>query len=363
MSSGLHSIESSGNLFLKKNADNELFLQTSSSNEIFAVTTSYSGSALTQENWSGWHAKAAETIDNQNYIAFVNSSDNRVWAAKVSSTGVYSSGTMYTSGTDAYNAQETAFNFDFDGNGTIGTPTVSYTSIEDSGNLFLKKNADNELFLQTSSSDEIFAVTTSSGSALIQENWSGWHAKAAETIDNQSYIAFVNSSDNRVWAAKVSSSGVYSSGAMYTSGTDDYKALETSFNYDFNGDSIIGAPTVSYTSIEDGGNLFLKKNADNELFLQTSSSNEIFAVQRSTGAAFSVEEWTNWHAKAAETIDNQNYVAFVNSSDNRVWAAKVSSSGVYSSGTMYTSGTDDYNELEAYANYDFNGDGAIGQTI
>jgi len=116
-------------------------------------------------------------------------------------------------------------------------------------------------------------------------------------------------------------------------------------------------------NIENSGNLFLKKNADNELFLQTSSSDEIFAVTTSSGSALTQENWSGWHAKAAETVDNQNYIAFVNSSDNRVWAAKVSSSGVYSSGAMYTSGTDDYNELEAYANYDFNGDGAIGQTI
>ena len=119
----LTDIETDGNLFLRKNASDELFISTPSGSDIAVTTTSGgSGGSMTEENWSGWFAKAAENISSQNYIGFVNGSDSRLWTAEISDSGVYTSGLMYNPGATSYYDQEPAFNVDFNGDGTIGTP-------------------------------------------------------------------------------------------------------------------------------------------------------------------------------------------------------------------------------------------------
>ena len=136
---------------------------------------------------------------------------------------------------------ESKLKFDFNGDGVLGNP---FKDIDSSGNLILKKNtalSGSPLYIQIGTAAPI-AVLDSKGTPIKETNAWGYTATVAETISGQNFIAFYNSSNQKLLTAKVSSTGRYSTEYAYSDESSDFYAQEKAFNYDFNGDKTVGAP-------------------------------------------------------------------------------------------------------------------------
>lgn len=115
-------IEAFGGTKLVKDASNRLFAQVGANPP---VAIKYQGAQTTQGMFSGWEVLAAETVAGVNQVMWKNIAENylHLWTMDSHWAWVSSTGTWGLNSLEALQ-QETNFQQDFNGNGTIGAGVV-----------------------------------------------------------------------------------------------------------------------------------------------------------------------------------------------------------------------------------------------
>ncbi|MGA7804125.1 MAG: hypothetical protein WCB02_05810, partial [Bradyrhizobium sp.] len=162
--------------------------------------------------------------------------------------GNYLSQSGVLSGTStALESYETSFGHDLNGDGTIG---VKSTVIESNGTTSLVAVADQYALENSSGNGPHLQLN---GAAVVAGAFDGWTPVAAAQTASGYEVAWQLGNSFIIW--NTDRNGNYLSQSGVLSGTSAaLESYESSFDYDLNGDGVIGTPT---TVIEATGNLVL----------------------------------------------------------------------------------------------------------
>ena len=193
--------------------------------------------------------KVAEIIEGNKMIAYTNLATGDILSYQVDDSNVVENIAYYTKDTYTFYEQEDAFDYDFNNDGDIGTTPL--TIIEESGDLYLYKDTDENIFMSIPSGEPIQVFQPKeSGSLEAGEplkdygSGSGLYAKAAENLNGVNKIGLVSDSDKQLTIHEVYDTTVaqiISSSSSIEDGTYAYYEQEILFNHDFNGDGIVGS--------------------------------------------------------------------------------------------------------------------------
>ena len=259
---------------------------------------------------------------------------------------------------------ETSFNYDLNGDGTIGVPSGgtggttggSMTVIESSGTTSLLTDGTHYFFQPNGGA----AVELSyGGSPIVAGEFGAWTPIATQQTATGYEVALEEVGADLYGVWDTDSSGNYVSAPLSNaSGTSAaLKSFETSFNFDLNGDGVIGPPPP--TVIESNGSMSLLTDGTN-YFLEPNGGTAVTLSYN--GAPVTVGQFGGWTPIAAAQTATGYEVALklAGSDEFTIW--NTDSSGAYvSSAFNEAPGTSAQLELyEPGFNYDLNGDGTIG---
>ena len=363
-------IESSGTTSLLTDGTN-YFLQPNGGQ---AVELSYSGSPVTVGEFAaygGWTPIAAQQTASGYEVAWsIPGADQyQVWLTDGSgnelSIPFLGSGAQVAS-------YETSFNYDLNGDGTIGVPASppppppSLTVIESSGSMSLLTDGTN-YYLQPNGGPSVELSYGGSPVAVGEfASYGAWTPIAAAQTASGYEVAWSIPGANQYQIWSTDSSGNELSIPFAGSGAQ-VASYETSFNYDLNGDGTIGVPPSdptngggsSPTVIESSGTMSLLTDGTN-YFLQPNSGS---AVKLSYGGSpvFAGEfaQYGAWTPiAAAQTASGYEVAWSIPGADQyQIWLTDSSGNEVSipfaGSGAQVAS-------YETSFNHDLNGDGTIG---
>ena len=325
----LTAIEEIGNLYLSRNSAGDLYVNTPSGDPI--AVNDLNGSPWPYNLYDNIYiASGAETINGNDYFAYVNNSGNndQIFLIELDSstlndgsiTAYYSA--YYEEGGDDYYQQEILFGQDFDQDGNIGSPS-DLEIIEENGSLYVYKDNNEDIYISDpTNSEDASPVTFETGLPLKElDEWS-FEIKVAEIIEGNKMIAYTNLATGDILSYQVDDSNVVENIAYYTKDTYTFYEQEDAFDYDFNNDGDIG--TTPLTIIEESGDLYLYKDTDENIFMSIPSGEPIQVFQPKESGSLEAGEplkdygsGSGLYAKAAENLNGINKIGLVSDSDNQ----------------------------------------------
>jgi hypothetical protein len=355
-------IESNGSMSLLTDGTNYLLEPNGGA----AVNLSNNGSPVVVGQFGGWIAIAAAQTATGYEVALElkgatpNANQYAIW--DTDSSGNYLSSPIgVTSGSSALlELYEPSFNFDLNGDGRIGVLASSLTQIESSGTTKLLTDGTN-YFLQPASGAAVALYYN--GAPVTVGEYGGWSLVAAQQTSTGYEVAWEFTGSNQYGVWNTDSSGNYVSDPIGSvSGTSvALESIETSFNYDLNGDGVLGIPPPKV--IESNGSTSLLTDGTNYLLEPKGGT----AVKLSdNGSPIVVGQFGGFTAIAAAQTATGYEVALelpgATQSANQYAIWDTDSSGNYvSTAVPVVSGSNAL--LESYEpsfNFDLNGDGTIG---
>ncbi|WP_050886711.1 NF038122 family metalloprotease [Bradyrhizobium sp. ORS 285] len=304
----------------------------------------------------GWNPIAAETSGSGYQVAWKMAGADLYTVWNVDSSGNYTGNAIggVSGATAAFEAFETSFHQDLNGDGTIGVPT---TVIEALGATSLVQ-AGNGYFLNPVGGGTGPQVKFG-GANLVIGQLGGWNPIAAETSGSGYQIAWKMAGADLYTIWNVDSSGNYTGNAIgaFAGGSAAFEAFETSFQQDLNGDGTIGVPT---TIIETLGATSLVQ-AGNGYFLNPVGGGT--GPQVKFGSAnLVVGQLGGWAPIGADAVGSGYQIAWKMSGSDLYTVWNVDGSGNYIGNAIgAVSGSNSGLEaLETNLHQDLNGDGTIG---
>ena len=229
-------MESAGNTSLLRRADGRAFV-SSGGGALQSVSSPWGADAGT--NTSDWRMLAAETVRGTNQILWRYRPTRQVhaWTLDTNWNWQSSSPLIDRTGPQAWDL-ENDFQLDLTNDTIIGAP---FSSVESLGNTTLLRRGDDRAFVQ--SAGGIRQIVSSPWGAGVGNPTSEWCMLAAENIAGTNSIVWRYSPTNQlnVWALDSTWTWTTSSPLIDSSSPQAW-ALETGFQQDFNGDSVIGPP-------------------------------------------------------------------------------------------------------------------------
>jgi hypothetical protein len=227
-------IETAGGTSLLQ-AANQYFLQSGTGPN---VSLQYNGAPVTVGEFGAWAPIAAEAITGGYEVAWKNASENQYVVWSTNSSGVYTNTIVppVTATDPSLENIETSFQFDINGDGTIGLKT---TTIETAGGTSLLQAA-NQYFLQSGTGPNVSLQYN--GAPVTVGEFGAQAPIAAEAITGGYEVAWKNASENQYVVWSTNSSGVYTNTIVppVTATNPSLENIETSFQFDINGDGTIG---------------------------------------------------------------------------------------------------------------------------
>ena len=113
------------------------------------------------------------------------------------------------------------------------------TIVESQGSVELQKDASGKGWVKLASGklDDI----TTGGRRVGDGSYQGWSQVAAESINEQNKVIWTHQ-DGRMSEWNVDANWNYQGSTIHSAGSNGFLAAESTFNMDFDGDSIIGDP-------------------------------------------------------------------------------------------------------------------------
>ncbi|MFM7265819.1 MAG: choice-of-anchor Q domain-containing protein, partial [Cyanobium sp.] len=184
----------------------------------------------------------------------------------------------------------------------VGTILNDDSWIETQGTASLIRHSNGNAFVQTGAT--IQAVSSPHGAAVGSASTT-WQMLAAESVAGVNTILFRYNPTNKLhtWNLNANWAWQSASGLIEPNSTQAH-GLESAFQLDLNGDSVIGAP---YTTIENRGSTSLLRHSNGNAFVQTGAT--IQAVSSPHGTAVGSAS-TTWQMLAAESIAGVNTILF-----------------------------------------------------
>ena len=127
---------------------------------------------------------------------------------------------------------------DFNGDSVIGNAN---TTVESEGSVELQKDANGMGWVKLANGtlDDI----TNGGKRVGDGTFMGWSQVAADTINGQNKVIWTHQ-DGRMAEWNLDSNWNRQNITVHAAGSNGFLDAESSFNMDFNGDSVIGDPTA-----------------------------------------------------------------------------------------------------------------------
>jgi serralysin len=350
-------IESNGSMSLLTDGTN-YYLEPNGGT---AVKLSYNGAPVTVGQFGGWTPAAATQTTTGYEVALKLSGSDEFTIWNTDSSGNYLSSAFNTAlGSSAQlESYEPSFNYDLNSDGTIGFPASSLTAIESSGTTSLLTDGT-DFFLEPEGGSPV--ILTYGGSPVTASTLSGWTPIAAQQTATGYEVALKLASSNQYLVWDTDSSGDYVSAPLgpVSGASAALESIETSFNYDLNGDGTIGIPpprviesSGSMNLVTDGTSYFLEPNGGTAVKLSYN------------GAPITVGEFGAWTPVAAQQTATGYEVALENIGTDQFGVWDTDSSGNYVSASLSNvSGTSAaFESMEVSFNDDLNGDGTIGVPV
>ncbi|WP_407119742.1 M10 family metallopeptidase C-terminal domain-containing protein [Bradyrhizobium sp. STM 3561] len=331
----------------------------------------YAGSAVIAADWGVWTVIGAEQVSGGGYDVVWKSSSNAhysVWSTD-------SNGNFLTTlaaapevlGTDAsLQALEPTLQQDLNGDGTIGAPVVSNTTIEALGSTSVVLSGGN--YHLNSIATGTGPVLKYAGSAVIAANWGVWTVIGAEQVSGGGYDVVWKSSSNAhysVWSTDSNGNFVTTlAAAPEVLGTDaSLQALEPTLQQDLNGDGTIGAPALSSTTIEALGSTSVVLSGGN--YHLNSIATGTGPVLKYAGSAVIAADWGVWTVIGAEQVSGGGYDVVWKSSSNAhysVWSTDANGNfqTTLAAAPEVLGSDPSLKALEPTLHQDLNGDGSVG---
>jgi S-formylglutathione hydrolase FrmB/cytochrome c2 len=355
MSGGLSTIESSGTTTLLTDGT-YYYLQVGAGP---AVELSYNGAPITVGEFGAWTPIAVQQTATGFEVALEEVGANLygVWDTD-SSGNVLSAPLSNVSGNSvALESIEVGFNYDLNGDGVIGVPPLSsWTLIESSGTTSLL--TDGTYYYLRAGSGPVVALTDN-GAPITASELGAWTMIAAQQTATGYEVALKEAGANLYGVWDTDSTGNYVSAPLSSvSGTSPaLESMETSFNYDLNGDGVIGPPPP--TVIESNGSMSLLTDGTN-YFLERSGET---AVKLSYGGSpVTVGQFGAWTPIAAALTATGYEVALelTGSDEFTIWNTDSSGNYLSSPLNMALGSSAQLESYEPSFHDDLNGDGTIG---
>jgi S-formylglutathione hydrolase FrmB/cytochrome c2 len=347
-------IESNGSMSLLTDGTNYLLKPNGGA----TVKLSYNGAPVTVGQFGGWTPVAAAQTATGYEVALKLSGSNEFTIWNTDSSGNYVSSAFNEAlGTSAQlESYEPGFKYDLNGDGTIGIPAASLTTIESSGTTSLLTDGT-DFFLEPAGGSPV--VLSYGGAPVVAGQLSGWTPIAAQQTATGYEVALKLASSNQYEVWDTDSNGNYVSAPLGpVSGTSPALwAIETSFNDDLNGDGTIGTPPPKV--IESSGSMSLVTDWT-YYYLEPNGGT---AVKFSyNGSPVTVGEFGAWTPIAAQQTATGYEVALEDVGANLYGVWDTDSSGNFVSAAVgNVSGTSAALEsAELSFNNDLNGDGTVG---
>jgi 20S proteasome alpha/beta subunit len=322
----------------------------------------YGGTPWTAGQWGTWTPIGAEATASGYEVAFkVTGADAyTVWNTDSSGNITTDSiGTVSGSST-TLEALETSFHQDLNGDGMIGAPVVTATTIEAFGATALVQ-AGTDYFLYANST-MTGPELEYGGTAFTAGEWGAWTPIGGEAIGGGYEVAFKVTGADAYTVWDTDSNGNITTDPIGTvSGSSTaLEALETSFHQDLNGDGMIGPSVVTATTIESFGATALVQTG-NDYFLNPVGGGTGPLLQYGS-APLVAGEWGAWTPIGAEATAAGYEVAFKVAGANAYTVWDTDSSGnitTDSIGTVTATSTA-LELLETSFHQDLNLDGTTG---
>ncbi|GLH77366.1 hypothetical protein SSBR45G_22740 [Bradyrhizobium sp. SSBR45G] len=316
----------------------------------------FGGSTVQPGQLGGWVPIAAETSGSGYEVAWKMTGADLYTVWNVDSNGNYTGNPIggLSGGAAAFEAFETTFHQDLNGDGTIGVPT---TVIEAIGSTSLVQ-AGNGYFLNPVGGGTGPQLRFG-GANLVIGQLGGWAPIGADVVGSGYQVAWKMAGADLYTVWNVDSSGNYTGNPIAAlSGSDSaLEALEPNLHQDLNGDGTIGIPT---TVIEALGSTKL---------VQSGSSYYLNPVAGGTGPQISfggsvvtVGQLGGWAPIGADVVGSGYQVAWKMAGADLYTVWNVDSGGHYTGNPIGAlSGSNSALEaLEPNLHQDLNGDGTIG---
>jgi hypothetical protein len=352
-------IESQGNTALVRGGDGQAYVKVGAT---MKPITLFGSPASTGSASSTWQMLAAETIGTENKILwrYNPSGEVHVWDLDSSWNWTGTASGLVDTNSSASWGLESSFQLDLNRDLFVGAPFIS---IESQGNTSLVRRFINggQPYVSVGSTFTpitVFGSPASSGNAS-----SAWQMLAAETIGTENKILWRYNPSGQVHVWDLDSSWNWTgtaSGLVDTNSSTSW-GLESSFQLDLNGDSIIGTP---FTPIESQGNTSLVRHpSTGQPYVSIGSTITpitVFGSPASSGNASSA-----WQMLAAETIGTENKILWRYNPTGQAHVWDLNSSWNW---TGTASGLVDPNSstswgLESSFQLDLNGDSIIGAPL
>lgn len=316
-----------------------------------AVTLRYNGAAVTAGQFGDYNPARVVSVSGAYEVAFKSASTGAYVIWYVDSAGNYTGlATGLVSGSSAaLEAQESVFNEDLNGDGTVGTKT---TTIYTSPGASLLQIGNSFLINSTYSSSQ-FALTYN-GTAVTVGSIGDYTPTAVATVSTGFIVVFTSASTGNIVVWNVNSSGAFTSlrTGLIPSSSQTLQALETSVYSDLNGDGAVGSNGSTSVVVEETQYSYLINSSYTSIALQYGGS------YLNAGALGS------YHLTAAVKVTGGFDVAFRSSSTGDFVIWNVDSNGNFvkllTGDVLATSSQ--LEGIETIFNRDLNGDGTIGVT-
>ena len=353
-----------GNTTLVQSGSN-YFLDVTGSNTLGPELT-IGGAALGPTQLGSWVPIAAVQTASGYDVALELPASNEftVWATNSSGAYVSSLVGVVPGNNATLESLETVFNKDLNGDSIIGVPPPPPpTTISIDGNTTLVQSGSN-YFLDVTGSSTLGPELTIGGAALGPTQLGSWVPIAAVQTASGYDVALELPASNEftVWATNSSGAYVSSLVGIVPGNNATLESLETVFNKDLNGDSVIGVPPPPPpTTISIDGNTTLVQSGSN-YFLDVTGSNTLGPELTIGGAALGPTQLGSWVPIAAVQTASGYDVALELPASNEftVWATNSSGAYVSSLVGVVPGNNATLESLETVFNLDLNGDGHIG---
>lgn len=201
------------------------------------------GAPLAVGQFAGWSPVGAEKLSTGYELAMKSSSAQFIiWT--LDDSGNYLTNTAPISGTStALENYETSFQQDLNGDGVVGVPAQSGTTIEAYGATSLVQVGSNYFLNPTAggSGPEVML----NGAPLAAAQFSGWFPVAAEKTSSGFIFAMHSSGSDQFIIWTLDTNGNYVTNTAAISGSSAaLKSYESSFHQDLNGDGVISPATA-----------------------------------------------------------------------------------------------------------------------
>ena len=345
-------IESNGTITLALIGSN-YFIQTAGGS---SVELSYGGAPVVVGQFGAWTPIAAQQTATGYEVALKMTGADQYTVWYLDDSGDYLSDPIGAVSGESSQLEsfETSFQYDLNGDGVIGLPPPTVIAV--AGSTTLLESGSNYLIQTTGGST---VQVSYGGAAVVAGQFGGWTPIAAQQTASGYELALklTGADQYTVWYLDTSGNYVSSPIGSVTGESGQLELFETSFQYDLNGDGIIGLPAPAVIAVA-GATSLLESGSD--YFIETTNGSTV--ELSSGGTPVAVGQLGGWTLIAAQQTGSgyELALALAGADEYTVWY--LDNSGNYLSSPIGTvSGESSQLEsMETGFQYDLNGDGIIG---